>query len=167
MHKGLVRDVFSINFKLWTAIASASNKPAGIKNYKQSMNFIPHLTSSLACNSNSLNVVLKNCSTKKEIDSIWQQQFYQVALCPLFSRSKWNGKLRAERKKTLKTTMGTNINLNHRLSPVFPDFLAFGVLSLLVEENKRTRLKKKPWGKNANQHYVIPSLGMKPQSQWC
>ena len=43
MHKGLVRDVFSINFKLWTAIASASNKPAGIKNYKQSMNFIPHL----------------------------------------------------------------------------------------------------------------------------
>ena len=43
MHKGLVRDVFSINFKLWTAIASASNKPAGIKNYKQSMNFLPHL----------------------------------------------------------------------------------------------------------------------------
>ena len=66
MHKGLVRDVFSINFKLWTAIASASNKPAGIKNYKQSMNFIPHLTSSLACNSNSLNEVLKNRSTKKE-----------------------------------------------------------------------------------------------------
>lgn len=56
--------------------------------------------------------------------------------------------------------MGTNINLNHRLSPVFPDFLAFGVLSLLVEENKRTRLKKKPWGKNENQHYVIPGLGM-------
>lgn len=27
--------------------------------------------------------------------------------------------------------------------------------------------KKKPWGKNANQHYVIPGLGMKPQSQWC
>ena len=66
MHEGLVRDVFSINFKLWTAIASASNKPAGIKNYKQSMNFIPHLTSSLACNSNSLNVVLNNHSTKKE-----------------------------------------------------------------------------------------------------
>ena len=60
--------------------------------------------------------------------------------------------------------MGTNINLNHRLSPVFPDFLAFGVLSLLVEENKRTR---EPRGKNANQHYVIPGLGMKPQSQWC
>lgn len=39
MHKGLIRDVFSINFKLWTAIASASNKPAGIKKYKQSMNF--------------------------------------------------------------------------------------------------------------------------------
>lgn len=166
MHKGLVRDVFSINFKLWTAIASASNKPAGIKNYKQSMNFIPHLTSSLACNSNSLNVVLKNCSTKKE-------NWFHLAAAILSGGSlstvfqiKMKWEIESWEKKTLKTTMGTNINLNHRLSPVFPDFLAFGVLSLLVEENKRTRLKKKPWGKNANQHYVIPSLGMKPQSQW-
>lgn len=127
-----------------------------------------NLTSSLACNSNSFNVVLKNRSTTKE-------NWFHLAAAILSGGSlstafqiKMKWEIESWEKKNPKNNDENQYKPQPQAISSIPRLFGIWSVEFVGGGKQENQIKKKkPWGKNANQHYVIPGLGMKPQSQWC